>query len=167
MKNRSKANLGKSLESLIDKTNAYYAKKGYASIHKLPTPIKIMNVTGGIVKGVKQHGYLVDYMGVVSGHAIAFDAKETKSKNLPLKNIHNHQYNMMKKWQENNGTAFLIVHFKEEDEYYFMKMQQLEERWVYGETKVRGSQSIPISYFREKCIPIKKEGVLLNYLEGL
>lgn len=167
MKNRKKANLGKKLELLIDITNIMYREEGLADVVKVPTPVRIMSVSGSIVRGVKQHGYIVDYIGVVKGHAIAFDAKETKGKSFPLKNLHEHQYNMMKSWNDNGSTTFLIVNFTELNEYYLLPFVILEECWNNAKEGGRGTKSIPLKTFQEKCKMIKKHGSYLDYLEEL
>lgn len=79
---------GKALESSINKCNLKYRKDKLAIIQNINTPVLLTKA------GVVTKTSTVDYFGVCgpNGHAIAFDAKETKSKtSFPLKNIHDHQ----------------------------------------------------------------------------
>lgn len=165
MKNRSNANRGKKLEKKIDDANGYYRDNGIADIVKIPTPVRIMRVDGGMVRGTKQQGYLVDYIGTVNGHAIAFDAKETNLKSLPLANIHTHQYNMMKSWHLNGATTFLLVHFKEMDEYYILGFEHVEKVW--NDMLEGGRKSIAYDVFVQHGRFLEKNNGILNYLEGL
>ena len=169
-KSRSHANRGMQLEKKIDKANKMYAigggfiRKTYvASVHKVPTNVKIMSVNGPRVTGVKQHGEMVDYVGVMlGGHAIAFDAKETKGKSLPLANLHEHQYEFLERWYNLGATTFLVVYFKDEDKYFRLPFKKLQEAWKRAENG--GRKSIPLSEFENELIYM--DGILY-YLEGL
>ena len=134
-----------------------------SSILKIPTPVKITKRTGGLISGFVERGYLVDYIGTISGgHSIAFDAKETKGKSLPLKNIHEHQMQMMEDWHNFGATTFLIVYFKDLDEYFRLPFEVLTECW--WEAEEGGSKSIPIDTFRNHGVLINKNNGLLDYL---
>ena len=62
----------------------------------------------------------VDYIGVAQGIPICFDAKETRQKSLPLKNIHEHQINFMESFEKQQGISFLIVHFLLNGKYFLL-----------------------------------------------
>ena len=71
---------GSSLEELINFTNDFYRQKGLALLQKIPTPITPIQVDNQ--KRIIKLAYFdkqstVDYMGVVQGIPICFDAKET------------------------------------------------------------------------------------------
>ncbi|EON71793.1 Holliday junction resolvase RecU [Lysinibacillus sphaericus] len=93
---RSHANRGKFLENLIEGTNNQYRNSDYADVRKIPTPVKILEVIGNVVKGNLERPTWVDYSGVFKGQAIVFDAKETKIKNFPLKNLTKGQYELLR-----------------------------------------------------------------------
>ena len=165
-KNRAMANKGKASESLLDRVNAQYLAKGIADIRKLPTPVHIMKVTGSKVEGIRLKGYLVDYIGVCGGAAVAFDMKECKAASFPLQNIERHQFDMLKSWHEKGAQSFLIVYMERLDSYYRLPFETLNEAW---QTMLNGGRkSIEQKIFEEQCIQIKSEnGFLLDYLTGL
>ena len=169
MKNKKYANRGMQLEKKIDKANKEYLKgegiqRTYvASIHKIPTPVQITKDNGKSITGFKKRGELVDYIGtLLGGHAIAFDAKETKGKSLPLANIHESQFKFLETWFNYGATTFLIVHFSGEDKYYRLDFKTLSAYWKGA---LNGSRkSIPISAFENELI---YQNGILYYLEGL
>lgn len=164
--NRTKANLGKQLELLLDMSNNHYRNKGVADIGKVPTPVQITgNKGGGVITGRLERGEWVDYVGICNGRTIIFDAKETGVKNFPLSNLQDHQYQLLKSYHEKGGIAFLVVSFtKMHEEIYYLPFRLLREHWdVY---KAGGKKSIPHSFFVENCDLIKSErGVALHYLK--
>ncbi|MEK5038930.1 Holliday junction resolvase RecU [Sporosarcina sp. FSL K6-3457] len=165
--NRSKANLGKQLERLIDMTHHQYRNKGVADIRKVPTPVQITSNNRGKVTGYTQTGEWVDYVGAHNGKTIVFDAKETKLKSFPLENLQPHQYELLKSWREQGAAAFLIVQFtKLHEEIYLLPFKILQEYWEDAEKG--GRKSIPHSAFIERCDLIKSEGgVTLHYLKNI
>lgn len=165
-KNRAMANKGKASERLLERVNAQYLAKGIADIKKLPTPVHIMKVTGAKVDGIRLKGYLVDYIGVCNGSAIAFDMKECKAASFPLSNIETHQYEMLKSWHEKGAQSFLVVYMERLDSYFRLPFEVLNEAW---ETMLNGGRkSIEQKIFIEQSIRLKPEnGLLLDYLTGL
>lgn len=169
MSNSIYANRGMNLEKLIDKSNKEYlfgtgiTKNYVASVHKIPTPVKILSNKKGMVKGFVTNGELVDYIGtMIGGFSIAFDAKETKGKSLPLKNIHESQYEFLKKWYSLGAATFLIVHFTELDEYYRIDFNQLRD--AFERASEGGRKSISHEELKNRLI--LKNGILY-YMEGL
>ena len=85
---------GSALEDLINFTNEFYRQKGLALFQKIPTPItpvEVNNKKRTITLAYFGQQSTVDYMGVVQGIPVCFDAKETSLKSLPIQNIHPHQ----------------------------------------------------------------------------
>lgn len=159
---------GKHLERLIDYTNRQYRQKGIADIRKIPTPVQITGNNRGRITGRLEKGELVDYFGVHDGRAIIFDAKETTiSTSFPLKNIHEHQFEILRSWHEKGARSFLVVSFtKRQGETYILPFEILAKAWAgyLGE----GSKSIPYQTFVEECELVKSEkGYMLHYLEGV
>lgn len=159
---------GKHLERLIDMTNRQYRNKGLADVRKIPTPVQITGNNKGRITGRLEKGELVDYFGVHDGRAIIFDAKETTTTtSFPLKNIHHHQYDILKSWHEKGARAFLLVSFtKRQGETYILPFDLLNEAWegYIGE----GPKSIPYSTFLEKCELVKSDkGYVLHYLKAV
>lgn len=159
---------GSTLEDLINITNDVYRKKNLAIIQKIPTPIKPVKIDAQkriITQGYFEHTSTVDYIGVVQGIAICFDAKETNRKNLPIQNIHPHQIQFMDEFQQQKGVSFLLVHFVEYDEYYYLPFEVLKQFWENSQND--GRKSIPYSAFEKDYIIKSNSGALLNYLETL
>ena len=148
------ANRGKELETLVDMTNKQYQNSGVALIKKIPTPIKIKNVsTRGLVTGWISRGEFVDYIGLYKGKFICFDAKQTKNKtSFPLANIEDIQLQYMKEVSGYDGAAFLLVMF-EGHEIYKIDYNQIQ---TFIETNTR--KSIPRSFFEKECQLIKSDG---------
>lgn len=154
---------GTALEKLIEFTNARYLDLGLARVDKIATPIKIIELEDGhITKAFFEKPSTVDFVGVIQGMFVAFDAKETESSSLPLQNIHPHQVNYMEDVQAQGGLAFLIVHFKRQDEYYLVPLRTLQMFYYDDEIK-----RIPYKEM-SKCIPIElDESGLLRYIDAL
>lgn len=158
----NRANLGMTLESDIESSNTYYLVNNIAVIHKKPTPVQVVNVSyparnkAKITEAYYKTPSTTDFNGIYKGHYIDFDAKETNSKtSMPLKNIHLHQIEHLKQVDEHGGIAFLIVHFKQYDEYYILPSHILFEYWDLQNDKEKGRKSIPYETFTHKAYPIK------------
>ncbi len=124
---RSRGLRGSDLEDLIHETIEYYRQQGLARIDKIATPIKVVDIDGQgtITKAFFEKKSTVDFMGIIQGVGVAFDAKETNLKSLPLSNIHEHQLEFMEDISKQSGLAFLIVHFKFCDEFYLLPYETL------------------------------------------
>ncbi|HEY8406161.1 MAG TPA: Holliday junction resolvase RecU [Acholeplasma sp.] len=153
------ANLGMTLESDIETTNAYYLSHQIAIIHKKPTPIQVVNVSyparnkAKITEAYYRTPSTTDFNGIYKGYYIDFDAKETNSKtSFPLSNIHHHQIEHLKDVHQHGGIAFLIVQWKQYNEYYLVTITDLLPWWEGSQKD--GRKSIPYHFFKEKGIPI-------------
>lgn len=159
---------GSELEEMINATNDLYRTKNLALIQKIPTPIKPINIDktqGVITLAYFDQKSTVDYIGVVQGVAICFDAKETAKESLPIANVHLHQIEFMNDFVKQGGEAFLIVHFKRYDEYFFLPIEKIIP--YYENSLVGGRKSIPYKDFdKEYLIPVQG-GFYLNYIKTL
>lgn len=158
VKTNSYANLGMTLESDIEATNTYYLNMGIAVIHKKPTPIQVVNVSyparnkAKITEAYYKTPSTTDFNGVYKGKYIDFDAKETNSKtSMPLKNVHEHQIDHLRNVFNQGGIAFLIVHFKQYNQYFLLPAEVLFSFWDLKHDKEKGRKSIPYSAFLEKA----------------
>lgn len=105
---------GSALEEFINETCARYREKNLALIQKVPTPItpvRIDKESRHITLAYFEKKSTVDYIGVVQGIPICFDAKECNTDNFPLQNIHAHQVEFMGDFEKQQGIAFLILFF--------------------------------------------------------
>jgi len=164
---KSRGVRGSTLEDLIVFTNEFYHKKGLARIDKVPIPIKIVEQgkDGLINKAFFEKKSTVDFIGVVQGSTIVFDAKETALNNLPFKNIHAHQLDYMKDVTFHGGIAFIIAHFKINDSYHVIPYEILNK--YFQASLSGGRKSIPLSDLNPDFeIKYNNNGVL-NYLSIL
>lgn len=156
-------NRGMDLESMINMANDYYLDEDIAAIYKKPTPIGLIDVDykrGRIKEAYFKDKSTFDYSGVYRGRHIDFEAKESHSKtSFPLKNIHPHQYDYLKKVLHHGAIAFLIVEIR--NEYYLLKGIDLLD---FIENNSR--KSIPYEYFTENCEKIEEKlRPTLDYLK--
>ncbi len=159
---------GSALEEYINLTNTKYRDHGLGLVQKIPTPIKPVEldpVRGNIKKAFFEERSTVDYIGLVQGHSICFDAKETKLQRFPLKNIHHHQLAFMEDFEAQEGIAFFLIYFSAYDRIYFVPFSFIKKR--IEEAKTGGPKSIPFGDF-ETLIQVKnKEGYMVHYIEAL
>ncbi len=123
---------GSSLEDMINYTNDLYREKGLALIQKIPTPITPVSIDKEkrqINLAYFDQKSTVDYIGVVQGIPVCFDAKECAVSTFPLQNIHEHQVQFMKEFEEQGGIAFIVLHFTNEDETYYVPFDELYGFW--------------------------------------
>lgn len=123
---------GSFLEEMINLTNEKYRTQKLALIQKVPTPIKPIRIdqqTRHITLAYFDQKSTVDYIGVVQGIPVCFDAKECASNNFPLANVHEHQMRFMQEYEEQEGIAFLIIYFKKEDRYMYLPFVELKKFW--------------------------------------
>lgn len=158
---------GKNLEDMINQTNAVYEKKGLAVIRKIPTPWKVQRKYSPytnhyeIAFAYPEAKSSVDFGGTALNFSIWFDVKETKIKtSFPLKNIHEHQIDYLKKVNEQGGKAFFLIYSEEWNKVWLLWIDVLLN---YIETQTK--KSIPFTWFDLNCpiIP-SKHGVILDYL---
>lgn len=159
---------GSTLEEFINRTCEQYREKGLALIQKVPTPItpvKIDRQSRHITLAYFEKKSTVDYIGVVQGIPVCFDAKECNTDNFPLQNIHQHQVAFMGDFERQQGVAFLILYFSHRDEIYYLPYRLMLKFWE------RGKQG-GIRHFKYNELPpewfLKKNGnFLVPFLEGI
>ena len=159
---------GSAFEDMINLSNQLYKKQGLAVIQKVPTPItpiEVNNREHTITKAYFGEKSTVDFIGVVQGIAVCFDAKETQTKNFPLKNVHQHQMDFMEAFTAQEGVAFLLIHFKASGEIFFLPWRQLHN--CYELSLNGGRKSIPYSDFDPAYLVRNAEGFPVHYLEAL
>lgn len=123
---------GSALEELINLSLDIYRENKLALIQKIPTPITPIEIdsrTKQIKLAYFNQKSTVDYIGNVQGIPVCFDAKECASDTFPLSNVHEHQMQFMKEFEEQNGIAFLILGFSKRNEYFYISYQELDFYW--------------------------------------
>ena len=119
---------GSTLEEFINHTNTRYSEMGLALIQKIPTPITPVRID-------KEHQHItlayfdkistVDYIGAVQGIPVCFDAKECRTSNFPMQNIHEHQVRFMREFEQQEGISFLLIYFSGRNEFYYLTFRDL------------------------------------------
>lgn len=159
---------GSLLEEMINMSNEVYRKNGLALIQKVPTPITPINIdkeTRHITLAYFEQKSTVDYIGVVQGIPVCFDAKECNSDNFSLQNLHEHQFDFMTDFEKQDGIAFVLLYYTHRDEKYYIPYKDIKkfvERAADGGLKHFKYEEIDKTYRIDR-----KGGVLVHYLEQL
>ncbi|WP_342755779.1 Holliday junction resolvase RecU [Kineothrix sedimenti] len=159
---------GSTLEDLINLTNERYLESGLALIQKIPTPITPIAIdkeSRHITLAYFEQKSTVDYIGVVQGIPVCFDAKECAADTFTLQNIHEHQVEFMKQFEKQGGIAFFIIYYTHKDLYYYLPYEMLNffwERAVCG-----GRKSFRFEELNPEYILPKKNGIFVPYLDML
>lgn len=157
---------GSTLEDLINRTNEKYLENGLALIQKIPTPITP-------IKMDKEHRHItlayfeqkstVDYIGVVQGIPVCFDAKECAVDTFSLQNIHAHQVKFMEEFEKQGGIAFFLIYYTAKDIFYYLPYEML--RYFWDRAQEGGRKSFRYEELNPDYLLPKKSGVLVPYLE--
>lgn len=133
---------GSTLEELINRSNDNYREKGLALIQKVPTPITPISIdkeSRHITLAYFDQKSTVDYIGVVQGIPVCFDAKECAANTFPLQNIHPHQVAFMEEFKKQGGISFVILSYTQKDEVYYLPFDHLKAFWERMESGGRKS----------------------------
>ena len=139
---KSRGLRGSTLEELINRSNERYQELGLALIQKIPTPITPINIdkqTRHITLAYFDQKSTVDYIGVVQGIPVCFDAKECATTTFALENIHPHQVAFMQDFEKQDGVAFFLIYFTSLNEFYYLTYRKLKEFWERAENGGRKS----------------------------
>ena len=131
---------GSLLEELINRTNEKYREQHLALIQKIPTPITPVRMdqeTRRITLAYFEHRSTVDYIGAVQGIPVCFDAKECRTSNFPIQNIHEHQVRFMREFEQQEGISFLLIYFSGRNEFYYLTFRDL---WWFWERAQKGGR---------------------------
>lgn len=123
---------GSALEEMINHTIERYREQNLALIQKVPTPItpiKIEKESRHITLAYFDQKSTVDYIGVVQGIPVCFDAKECATDTFPLQNIHEHQIAFMKDFEGQEGVSFILIYFSNREICYYLTFEQLHKFW--------------------------------------
>lgn len=159
---------GSALEESINRTNEKYLEHNLALIQKIPTPItpiKIDKERRHITLAYFDQKSTVDYIGVVQGIPVCFDAKECHTDTFPLANIHPHQIAFMENFERQRGIAFLLISYTKREEFYYLTFSLLKCFWQRMEQGGRKSfryEELDPAFF----LP-GGSGFLVPYLEGI
>ena len=144
---------GSTLEDLLNGTNEKYLENHLGLIQKIPTPITPINIdkeTRHITLAYFDQKSTVDYIGVVQGVPVCFDAKECSTDTFPLQNIHEHQVRFMEAFERQDGIAFLLIYFSARNEFYYLRFRDMIRFWERGQSGGRKSFRETKHYRRRK-----------------
>jgi len=157
---------GSMLEEMINLTNEKYRDRKLALIQKVPTPITPIEIdkkSRHITLAYFDQKSTVDYIGAIQGIPVCFDAKECAYDTFALANVHEHQVRFMHEFEEQNGIAFLIIYYKSQDKYYYMRLRELE---IYTERAAKGGRkSIRFEELDADYFFCESHGMYVPYLE--
>ncbi len=159
---------GSGLEELINRTNEKYLENGLALIQKIPTPITPINIdkqSRHITLAYFEKKSTVDYIGVVQGIPVCFDAKECAVDTFSLQNIHEHQVNFMEQFEHQGGVAFFLIYYTHKDLFYYLPYEML--RFFWDRAAKGGRKSFRIEELNPDYILPKKHGIFVPYLDIL
>lgn len=159
---------GSALEDLINRTNEKYLENNLALIQKIPTPITPINIdkqTRHITLAYFEKKSTVDYIGVVQGVPVCFDAKECAVDTFSLQNIHEHQVLFMEQFEKQGGVAFFLIYYTHKDLFYYLPYEML--RFFWDRAKEGGRKSFRMEELNPAYILPKKQGVFVPYLDIL
>ena len=129
---KSRGLRGSELEELINHTIDAYRERRLALIQKIPTPITPIDMTKDhtqITLAYFDKKSTVDYIGVVQGVPVCFDAKECHTDLWPLKNLHPHQVKFMEEFEAQGGVSFIILSFTARGENYYIPFRDILKFW--------------------------------------
>lgn len=165
---KSRGLRGSTLEDMINHSNELYREKKLALIQKIPTPITPITIdkaTRHITLAYFDQKSTVDYIGTVQGIPVCFDAKECAVTTFPLQNIHEHQIQFMKEFEEQGGIAFIVLHFTALDEIYYVPFADLHRFW--HRMREGGRKSFTYEEIDKAYQIHAHRDILVHYLEAI
>lgn len=165
---KSRGLRGSTLEDMINRTNEKYESGNLALIQKIPTPItpiKMDKEHRQITLAYFDQKSTVDYIGVVQGIPVCFDAKECAVDTFALQNIHEHQVSFMEKFEAQGGIAFFLIYYTHKDLFYYLPYEML--RFFWDRSQAGGRKSFRFDELNPEYILPKKQGILVPYLDML
>ncbi len=165
---KSRGLRGSTLEELINRSNERYLELELALIQKIPTPITPINIekeTRHITLAYFDQKSTVDYIGVVQGIPVCFDAKECAVDTFTLENIHPHQVEFMKNFEQQDGIAFFLIYYTSRNEFYYLPFRRLFEFWERA--KEGGRKSFRRDELSDEYVITTpgESGILIPYLD--
>mgnify|MGYP000787071742 CR=1 FL=1 len=148
---------GSVLEEMINMTNTVYRDNNLALIQKIPTPITPITIdkeSRHITLAYFDRKSTVDYIGTVQGIPVCFDAKECRTDTFSLQNIHEHQVEFMRQYEEQGGISFLLIYFTSRHVCYYMSFQEMMKYWnraKEGGVKHFKYEELDIGFFLHCC----------------
>lgn len=157
---------GSTLEDLINRTNETYLEHQLALIQKIPTPItpiRIDKEKRHITLAYFDQKSTVDYIGVVQGIPVCFDAKECAVDTFSLQNIHAHQVEFMGNFEKQKGIAFFLIYYTSRNQFYYLPYEHL--RFFWDRAQSGGRKSFRYDELNPEYFLPQKNGIMVPYLD--
>lgn len=157
---------GSVLEEFINFSIEKYRENKIALIQKIPTPIKPIKIDPAnrhITLAYFDQKSTVDYIGVVQGIPVCFDAKECATDTFSMQNIHEHQFKFMEEFEAQKGVAFILLYYSHIDEGYYIPFTELKV--FFERAKNGGRKSFKIDEIDRSYKIRSYQGVPLHFLE--
>ncbi len=158
---------GSTLEEVLNITNDKFRQSNLALVTKIPTPIKPVkmdSMSHRITLAYFEEKSTVDYVGVVQGIPICFDAKNCESDTFAMSNLHEHQLKYMLDFEKQGGVAFFLVYFAKRNVYYYLTLREATYH-VDGREEFKKHISFD-EIDKDYIIPVEKN-LYVNYLKIL
>lgn len=165
---KSRGLRGSALEDMLNYINDIYRQQGLALVQKIPTPITPIDIdkkNKHITLAYFDKKSTVDYIGVVQGVPICFDAKECARDSFSLANVHEHQIDFMKEFENQKGIAFLILSFTARDEVYYIRYRDIEK--YYSRMISGGRKSFTYEEVDKDYKILRHKDIYIHYLEQI
>ena len=159
---------GSALEEYINQTNEVYRTNHLALVQKVPTPITPIHIdktNRHITLAYFDQKSTVDYIGLVQGIPVCFDAKECAEDTFPLANLHRHQVDFMSDFEGQDGISFLLISFTQREEFYYMKYREMMFFWE--RMQKGGRKSFRRDELDPSCFFGRRGNLLVPYLDPL
>ncbi|MCR5755596.1 MAG: Holliday junction resolvase RecU, partial [Acetatifactor sp.] len=105
------------------------------------------------------------YIGAVQGIPVCFDAKECATDTFTLQNIHPHQVDFMKQFEEQGGIAFFLIFYTQKNLFYYLPYEML--RFFWDRAQSGGRKSFRFEELNPEYFLPNKPGILVPYLDIL
>lgn len=136
------ANLGRELESMLERTHEIYAAQNLAQMKKHPVEWKytsseayreLLNYRQDVTARTNTGRYIarirsyIDFSGVAAGRFVAFDAKQVSRFNFPLGDLRSHQLTRLVAAELCGGIAGLIIRFTNYQRMFFVPASYVDQ----------------------------------------
>ena len=165
---KSRGLRGSVFEDEINRTNEKYKEQKLALMQKVPTPITPMKIDSEnrhITLAYFEQKSTVDYIGLVQGIPICFDAKECAKDLWPLQNLHPHQVKFMQEFEEQGGISFIILSFTGRNETFYIPFRDIRYFWERMENG--GKKSFNYDELDHNYAIRSLKDMFVHYLEPL
>lgn len=159
---------GSTLEEMINYSIEKYRQHHLALIQKIPTPITPINIdkeSRHITLAYFERKSTVDYIGVVQGIPVCFDAKECASDTIPLQNIHEHQIRFMEEFEEQGGISFILLQLTHREETFYLPLRDILFFW--NRARAGGRKSFTYGELDQGYRIGATRGLALHFLEQI